>query len=253
MQSHLSNGLSFEATPCYQNLPSKASEVISPLCVVPGEVIAIGVRVSHPNQVRKGNLQQQLDNLERYVMRHDGVIGPILSHVGSGMDFQWFGQHREELLAQGIRKVLWESVDRMIRHPAYNGQQQMLQAGPQQWQEIRIAKGELQFMTLVHPDASPKEELGYHRKRGLKAKEVVSRKERKVRLLARVLELARQQVPAHRITQLVVQEMGIPLDRSTVYRWIVKHRKSPQDVPQGMNIDMSITRDNPISNPSLES
>lgn len=200
------------------------TDVISPLSLTPGEWIAIAARVSHPVQVERGNLDEQVQNIASHVIAHQAHVGLIIRHVGFGTSFEWFADHVQKLKERGINKVIWETPNRVTRsslyHTKYNPH---VQAGPREWQIVNTIKENLTFMTVAPPTFSASEEMGYHRRRGVffkRRKDILSRSERKAILLPRVIQLHRHGHSACEITKMVVEDMGIVVHRCTVNEWI---------------------------------
>lgn len=131
-----------------------------------GMKVVLCCRVSRRAQNRTGNLANQLANLEFIAASAGCVVVEKFCHVGSGNDPFWLIEVTEFALAHGAA-LLAEATDRFIRNQYYHSNT---------FPDAQATKGELEtlqwhtegitLMTVLPPDASPKEVKSYQRKRG---------------------------------------------------------------------------------------
>jgi DNA invertase Pin-like site-specific DNA recombinase len=207
---------------------------------MPGDRVVIFLRVSHHNQRRRGNLNDQEAKLRRAMAKLGVVVVYVYHHVGSGWDCDAVSSAAAIAREHGA-KLVAESVSRFIRHPDYHSKScPDAQADAADLQGLRNSAPGVILVTLLHPDASAAEERSFQRKRGQSEKDKKGgrppkgparepprppgyKRQRRLEWLAHVLALAREKQAVRAISA----ETGMA--KSTVADWLAKYGK--EDAP----------------------
>jgi hypothetical protein len=206
----------------------KASRVVRPFEVHPGDRLVLCVRVS--NRERRRNLVDAEASLRRAVESAGGIVVGVMPHVGSGTDPFWVGAAALMAKRRRATVLLAESTDRFVRNKYYHSVDfPDVQATEAELKELARCAGGMPLMTLLHPDASPSEVRSYQSKRGQWAKRRKGgrprskrpgyKKLRKKEKLGLVLWLHRRDWP---VREIAAKPM-VSVPKSTVHEWIHKY------------------------------
>ncbi len=207
--------------------PGKASRIIQPFSVTPGDLIVLALRKS--GRERGFNLDDAESNLRRAVESKGGVVVEVVRHVGSGFYPFWVAR-AAAISKQHGATLLAESTDRFIRHPGYHSNDFAdAQAREVELLELERDADGVRLMTHLHPDATPREVRSYQSKRGQREKGRMGgrpinrtpgyKKKRQQEKIGLVLWLHRRGWSIRRIA--AERMVGVP--KSTVSEWIQKH------------------------------
>ncbi len=127
-------------------------------------------RVSKRPQRYRGNLDDQEQGLREFVADFGGVVVGVVRHVGSGWDGPWLIKAVARARMCGA-VLLAESTDRFIRPLDYHSKRNPdAQATEEDLRCLRCWTKGVRLLTVLDPDASPREVRSWQRKRGQSAK-----------------------------------------------------------------------------------
>jgi len=152
------------------NSPGDATQFITQANIKSGDHIVLVCRVSGCEQGRRNNHHDQEAALRELVSNCDGIVVGVIRIVISGFNPYWLSR-AVALAEEHDAKILAESTDRLIRHPAYHSSE-----CPDAQPSISHLRGlndwteGIELLTLLDPNATPKEVRSYQRKRGQRMK-----------------------------------------------------------------------------------
>lgn len=192
----------------------------------PGLRVVDCCRVSEYQQGHRGQLAGQVSDLQQQVEQLGANVIDCVKHVGPGWDPGWL--YRALKIARATGAVLVaETTSRFIRSGYFHSSRlPNAQATQADLDYLRFLTDGVALATVLHPDASPEEEMGYHRKRGQRATGNVGgrperKKNRRKRLTPPVIDLRQQ---GKSLAQ-IAKELDVP--RSTIQRWVAPNEGVP--------------------------
>lgn len=215
----------------------KASRVILPFAVHPGDRFVLWVRVSTWQQSK--NRQQAKRKLAAYAKRlrvaveeHGGIVVEVYMRVCSGQ-YLWLTSEIADaaLAAEGHGATLLAvTTDRFVRSNRFkagHGKRQNAQASDAELVDLRFATFGVPLMTLLHPDSPPGQCGGLQKAIGKAASPrrqgrppASGRlKQRKDKCKPLVLELRREGFSWRRIANGVRLRLGYQLPHKTAREW----------------------------------
>jgi len=224
----------------------RAGNYIRAFGLRPGDKVIIWCRVSGRSQGLNGNPQNQATALRKVCEDCGAIVVDVFEIVGSGLDTGEYGTEEHlGMLARAAAKarkegaiLLAESTDRFIRPDFYHSNK--CPGALPRTRELDILQEMtlgVQLMTLLDPDAKPREVKRYQTKRGQLLKnnkggrppgsekekeknEPGYMKSRKERLLPKVLQLHNQGDSI----RMIMRKTGLG-STSTVFEWIKRYSK----------------------------
>ncbi len=196
----------------------KASNYIKQANIKPGDKVVLVCRVSQREQKQRKNLEDQEANLRAEVAALDGIVVGVTHIQVSGFDPFWISR-AVTIAQQHGAKLLAESTDRFVRHPAFNSSKNNSRnARESDLRELVACAEGVPLVTLLHPDATPQEVRSYQRKRGQRIKQAKGGrperpKNRKVRLIGTATQMREDGASWGEIA------LALEVPRSTVARW----------------------------------
>jgi DNA invertase Pin-like site-specific DNA recombinase len=220
-------------------LPGKASNYIgyAETDLRPGDKVVVAARVSGRTQKRSRNLNNAVAALIAKAERLGCDVVSVQRKVASGKDSIWLAPAVGKAQEYGA-KILAETTDRLKRHQDYHSVK-CPDARITEWdlQMLALETEGVRMVTLLHPDATPKEVRSYQRKRGQAQKgkkggrpkvtppgEMVARRKRHKE------EIIKLNAAGHGSRE-IARRLNVP--ESTVRRW-VRHfcRPAKDEEPQ---------------------
>lgn len=140
-----------------------ATQVIIPIAFTPPEISDVLCRVSHSDQDKAGNLLVQQTFLPLAIQSKGGTVGLTHSFVQSGYGDEWFHELwllRNGMLKRGTYKLTASMTDRFARNLLFRSNESVLcrmQASESDLMKLAEVTEGIQLMTLLHPNASPKD------------------------------------------------------------------------------------------------
>lgn len=199
-----------------------------------GPVVLLG-RVSHPNQMKRGNARNQVAALERAAVAAGRTVHGRVAVSGKGWTRGWFAELRRS--AAFARKngasLLMDNLYRFVRPVGY-GYRSDKNATPDETdlERLRDAVGPgVVLLTLVRPDAPPAAVKSAERRRGQTEKNNKGGRPKKWEpepLLKKIRRL-RATKPKPTPYRVIAGSLGVPL--ATVYRLLASANGTGPAVP----------------------
>jgi hypothetical protein len=196
-----------------------ASKFISHGNIQPGDRVILVCRVSAREQQYRGNDMDQESNLSQWVQQLGAIVIKVVRVTTSGQHPFWLLK-AVQLARQFNAKLVAETTDRFIRHPAYHSEKSPnFQARESDLKELQFVTSGILLVTMVHPDATPEQVRSYQRKRGQRMKNAKGgRPERPKNRRERLFEPVRKMRLAGASLGEIAKHYGFR-NRSTVARW----------------------------------
>ena len=149
----------------------KASNYISSIDNIKrGDKVVLACRVSGREQERRRNLDGYEAHMRTEMERLDAVVVDVVCRQISGFDPYWIGA-AVEIAKKHDAKIVALSTNRLIRHPAYHSERCWdAQARTPDLEYLKYWAQGVQLVTVLNPDASPREERSLQTKVGQCAK-----------------------------------------------------------------------------------
>lgn len=201
-----------------------ASEYIMHDGIERGDRVVLACRVSTCEQHRDRNLADQELHLRQEMERRGAVVVDVVREVGPGCYPSWLARAADIARRRGA-KVVAESLSRLIRSPYYHSVDDP-DARPRtsDLDDLRASTKGVELVTLLDPDATPRQERGYQSIRGQRQKRrrggrpLAKRpgyvKARRERLLPHVLADRRNGMTV----RAIAEKHGLPF--TTVALWL---------------------------------
>lgn len=196
-----------------------ASGYISHANLQHGDKVVLACRVSTYQQDVKGNLRNQTLNLSAEVEKLGAEVVGIVRYAGPGSDPYWL--YRAKAIAEQYgAKIVAESTNRLIRHPDYHSKlNYSAQARTIELEDLSYWTRGVELTTVLHPDATPKEERAYQTKRGQRAKNRkggrrMRPKKRRESLKPEAIRLRKN----GNSIRAIARQINVP--KSTIQRWV---------------------------------
>jgi hypothetical protein len=175
--------------------------------------------LSKHEQEQRGNHFDQQAKLRKAVAKLGGVVVGVTSLQVSGFDPYWLAGP-VEIAKRRKAKLVAESTNRFIRHPAYHSKDNpTAQARESDLDDLRWWTQGLELVTIHDPDAEPGGERSEQIKRGQDAKGRKGGRPRKRRRWPKeTREQARELRRAGASLGEIARELGVP--RPTVQYWL---------------------------------
>lgn len=217
-----------------RNEPAEASDFIRHLGTLRRKqkirFAVLYCRVSGRTQNRKGNLDDQVDNLGRWLDRYGIRRIETFREVASG----WESDRERlgaaiELARENDAIIVAETTDRLIRNVNYHSRSKR-DALPTQseFEELRRLANGVIMTTLLVPDADPEIVRWYQQDRGQRAKGNCGgrpkqekpgyKKQRRTESLSMVLQLHNEGLSSREILKIV------KIPRMTIQDWIRRNK-----------------------------
>ena len=202
--------------------PGDATKYIEHANINPGDRVVLVCRVSTCNQGKRKNHSDQEAALREWVKERGGIVVDVVKIVISGFNPYWLAR-AVAIAERRSAKLLAESTDRFIRHPAYHSVEcPNAQPSNCELRDLRDWAEGTELVTMLHPNATLEEVRSYQSKRGqrMKRKKGGRRerlKNRRKRLEAKVLELRQSGASFREIEK----QIGVPFN--TARRWCLKN------------------------------
>ena len=203
-------------------LHGKASNYINSIDEIqPGDSVVLACRVSGDPQRRAGNLADSKTDLRRVAETLGARVAHVVQRVGEGDDPFWLARAAELAERHGA-KLLAETTSRFMRHLNHHSREwPSAQARDIDLRWLRFVTKGVVLVTVLHPDASWKEERAYQTRRGQRQKANRGgrrtpgyKTRRKKKMLPVVLRLH----AGGKSYAVIEQETGVP--KTTVGRWL---------------------------------
>lgn len=192
-----------------------------------GSRVVLSIRVSTPEQKRKGEIAGQ-ENYVRYRGDLKGCkVVDVVYRIGPGDDLS---ELKPAIHSAKKRQaaILAESLDRILRPSSYTRENQRAVPDADDFAQLKKIDQGVPIYTCLHPDTPYEKVRGHQTARNLKNKKEKERrykkkgfkKKQKEKWGPRVSELHTQGVSLRRIARIVSYESGIPLTHDTIRVWV---------------------------------
>ncbi len=181
-------------------------------------------RVSHRNQKRKRNLQDQTVDLQKIAMEKSLIVVGEFKIVESGFDSYYLIRAAEKARELGAEVILAESVDRIQRHPSYHSVD-FPEARAREIDLKQMAKNTqgMKLYTVIDPNGLGRQ---HQTRRGMQMKNIGTRKERKAFCIDFIMQMNREGFSSRNIEKALLEKLKVGVSHMTITKWIKEEKKT---------------------------